>query len=155
MEGIYRALNGLYVVVGNQWATRSVLDPSMYHLISNSKVNVAAFSFGDFDICGPMRETTEYKARMDGIVQQAVRHSQVLCFYGARDVWDMDSAIAYAKTLPTFVTAYSGAENGVQTLADKKLADACLDVTLLTVETESAELGFTDKLRSSFRVLHI
>jgi hypothetical protein len=148
-------LNGLYIVVGNQWATRSLFDPSISHLVSESKMGVAAFSFADFDMFGAMRDSPEFKLRMDEIVQQAIRHSQALCFYGAGDVWDMDAAIAYSKKIPTFVTAYPHALEGVLALADMKHDDACLDVSVLSVETSSGELGFTDKLRSSFKMVRI
>jgi hypothetical protein len=67
----------------------------------------------------------------------------------------MDAAIAYSKKIPTFVTAYPHAVEGVLALADMKHHDACLDVSVLGVETSSGELGFTDKLRSSFKTLRI
>jgi hypothetical protein len=158
-KSVIGRMDGLCIVVGSLWATRSVLDPSLSHLVSNHKVGIAAFDFNDFDLLHPMRDSGVWKEKMNAVVNQAMRHSQVLCLYGARDVWDMDFAIEFGGKVPTFVSASSPeAMEGVRHLAGKAdygEAEFGLDVKVLNVIDPVGCNRFTSNLRSRMETLRI
>lgn len=151
--------DGLYVVAGNPWATRSVVDPTLSQMVLDHKVGIAAFNFSDFDLLHPMRDSREWKEKVNGVVQQAVRSCQIVCFYGARDVWDMDIAIECGRKVCTFVTANSReALEGVRHLAGKVDSgdpERGVAVTALEVVDLTNSGRFTSRLSSRLEVLSI
>lgn len=151
--------DGLYVVVGNPWDTRSVVDPTLSQMVLDHKVEIAAFNFSDFDLLHPMRDSREWKEKVREVLQQAMRHCQIVCFYGARDVWDMDVAIEYGRKACTFVTANSReALEGVRSLAGKVDSgdqERRVAVTALEVVDLTNSGRFTSRLRSRLEVLSI